>query len=132
MKIAVKVILLLMIGLIISFNLFGQKTEDLAGTWIGPATLEGEGDPNELTLVLELEEGELKGHMTGQYGTLNQSVLSDIELGDGVFKFTVQAIGPGGGEIAIDFEMSVEGETMKGTLNVPDMGVGGTWEADKQ
>jgi len=132
MKIAFKVILLLMVGLILSFNLFGQKPEDLAGTWIGPATLESEGDPNELTLVLELVDGELKGHMTGQYGTLNQAVLLDIELGDGVFKFKVFAIGPGGGEIALDFEMKVEGKTMKGTLNIPDMGVGGTWEADKQ
>ena len=132
MKIVIKTILLLMVGLIVSFSLLAQKPADLVGTWEGPATLESEAEPNELTLVLVLEEGELKGHMTGQYGTLNEAALLEIELGDGIFKFTVNALGPDGGELAIDFEMKVEGNSMKGSLDIPDMGLAGTWEADKQ
>ena len=132
MKIVIKTILLLIVGLIVAFNLLAQKPEDLVGTWIGPATLETEAEPNELTLVLELEDGKLKGHMTDQYGTLNEAALMEIELGEGIFKFTVNAVGSGGEELAVVFEMKVEGNTMKGALNLPDMGLAGEWEAEKQ
>jgi hypothetical protein len=132
MKIVIKSVLLMIVGLIVAFNLFAQKPADLVGTWIGPATLETEGDPNELTLVLKLEEGKLNGHLSGQYGTLNEAALMDIELSEGVFKFAVNAIGPNSGELRVVFEMKVEGDSMKGRLEIPDMGVSGTWEAEKQ
>ena len=132
MKIVIKTILLLAVGLLLAFNLLAQKPGDMVGTWIGEATLESEAEPNELTLILEMKDGNLAGNITGQYGTLNEAELKDIELGDGIFKFTVSAIGPGGGELAIVFEMKVEGETMKGTLDIPDMGLVGEWEAVKQ
>lgn len=131
MKIATKIILLLFLGLSVSVNLMAQKPADLVGTWIGLSTVESEAEPNELTLVLKLEEGELNGHMTGQYGVLNAATLSDIKLSEGVFKFSVKAVGPGGEEIAIVFEMKVDGDSMKGKLEVPDMGLAGTWEAVK-
>lgn len=125
-------ILILIVGLIVSFNLLAQKPADLVGTWIGLATLEGESEPNELTLVLVLEEGTLKGHMSDQMGTLSEAVLKDIELGEGIFKFTASAVGPYGGEMPVVFEMKVEGDSMKGKLDIPDMGMAGTWEAEKQ
>ena len=132
MKIVLKMILMLIVGLIVSFSLFAQKPADLVGTWTGPATLEGESEPNDLTLVLVLEDGELKGHMTDQMGTLSEAVLKDIELGEGIFKFTANAVGPYGGELPIVFEMKVEDDSMKGKLDIPDMGLDGTWEAEKQ
>jgi hypothetical protein len=131
MKIATKIILLLFLGLYLSVNLMAQKPADLVGTWIGLSTIESEPEPNELTLVLKLEEGELNGHMTGQYGVLNAAPLSEIKLSEGVFKFSVKAIGPGGGELAVVFEMKVEGDSMKGKLDIPDMGISGTWEASR-
>jgi hypothetical protein len=131
MKIATKFILLLFLGLFVSVSLMAQKPADLAGTWVGPATVESEGDPNELTLVLELEEGKLKGHMTGQYGTLNEAPLSDIEFIESVFKFSVKVVGPGGEELTVVFEMNVDGDSMKGKLEIPDMGLAGAWEASR-
>jgi hypothetical protein len=109
-----------------------QKPEDLAGTWIGSATLERMGDPNELTLVLELKDGELKGHMSDQFETMTESPISDVELGDGAFTFSTYAIGPGGGNLTLVFKMKVDGDSMSGVLEVPDMGVNGEWEATKQ
>ena len=93
-----------------------------------------EVDPNELTLVMELAEGKLKGHITGQYGTLTESPLTDIALEGSVFSFQVMAAGPGGGELAVTFKMEVDikNGSMKGTLEIPDMGMTGTWEASKQ
>jgi hypothetical protein len=91
-------------------------------------------EPNELTLVMEQAEDALKGHMTGQYGTLTEAPLSDIKLEGAVFSFKVMAIGPSGDEIAITFKLDVDVKngSMKGTLEIPDMGMSGAWEASKQ
>lgn len=126
--------LILVLGLCVCGHLAAQKPADLVGTWVGEATLDGEMEPNELTLLMELAEGKLKGHITGQYGTLTESPLTDIKLEGNVFGFQVMAAGPGGGELAITFKMEVDTKTgsMKGTLEIPDMGMSGTWEASKQ
>jgi hypothetical protein len=118
--------------LVTSLGLNAQKPADLAGTWGGDATLDMETDSNFLTLILELKEGKLSGHMTGEYGTLDESPLSEILLEGEVFSFKVMAAGPGGGEVAITFKMKVSGDSMEGILEIPDMGASGTWEANKQ
>ena len=84
--------------------------------------------------AVEQAEGKLKGHMTGQYGTLNESPLSDINLEGSVFSFSVNAMGPSGEELAITFKMEVDIKkgSMKGTLEIPALGLTGTWEASKQ
>jgi hypothetical protein len=124
--------LILAVGLVVSLGLLAQEPEDIVGTWVGSATLEGMGDPNELTLVLELEDGQLTGHMSDQFETMMESPISDVELGEGTFKFATYAIGPGGGNLTLIFTMKVDGGSMSGVLEVPDMGVSGEWEATKQ
>jgi hypothetical protein len=125
-------ILIMAVGFFVSFALSVQKPADMAGTWVGSATLEGMGDPNELTLVLELKDGELTGHMSDQFETMVESPISEVELGEGVFKFSTFAMGPGGQNLTLIFKMKVDGDSMSGVLEVPDMGVNGEWEATKQ
>jgi hypothetical protein len=132
MKTSSRLALILALGLCVSVNLSAQKPSDMVGTWVGDATLEGMGEPNEFTLVLELKEGELSGHMTDQYGSMSETSISDIKLEDGVFSFSVVAIGPSGQELKLILKMNVDGDSMKGTLEIPDMGMSGTWEAAKQ
>lgn len=131
MKIKSRLSLILFLGFCVSMYLVAQKPADLEGTWVGLGNIEGM-DSNELTLVLILKEGELTGHMTGQYGTLNESPVSDVSLEDGIFKFQVLAMGPGGQDIAVTFAMKIDGDSMTGELEIPDMGIVGTWEATKQ
>jgi hypothetical protein len=118
--------------LFLTFPLMAQKPADMTGTWSGLATLEGMDDPNELVLVLELKEGNLEGHMTDQYGTMNESPMKEAKLEDGVFSFSVEGMGPGGQGITLTFKMNVEADVMEGILEIPDMGLSGTWEATKQ
>jgi len=120
-----------LVGLVLfgSIILSAQKPAAMVGTWAGVATLQGEAGPNELTLVLELKEGELAGHMSDQFGTMNQAPLSEITLAQGVFNFIASALGPNGTPIVVKFKMKVTGEKMEGTLEIPDMGMNGTWEA---
>ncbi|MGD8539506.1 MAG: hypothetical protein PVI66_12380 [Candidatus Aminicenantes bacterium] len=132
MRMNSRLTLILTVGLFVSLSLFGKKPADNTGTWVGSATLEGMGDPNELTLVLELKDGKLTGHMSDQFETMTESPISDVELGEGTFKFSTYAIGPGGGNLTLIFKMKVDGDSMSGILEVPDMGVNGEWEATKQ
>lgn len=131
MQIKSRFTLILFLGLCVSMFLMAQKPADLEGTWVGLGNIEGM-DSNELTLVLTLEEGELTGHLTGQYGTLNESPISEVSLEEGVFKFSAFAMGPGGQEMAVTFAMKIDGDSMSGELEIPDMGLVGTWEAKKQ
>ena len=131
MKSLVRMTLVLTLMFGVSASLSAQKPADLVGTWIGPGILDGEADTNELTLVLELKEGKLSGHMTGEYGTLSEAELVDISLAEGVFSFAVMAVGPDG-DAKVTFKMKVKGESMTGELEIPDMGMSGTWEATKQ
>jgi hypothetical protein len=123
--------LILALMVVMSFSLYAQKPADLAGTWAGEATLEGEADPNVLTLVLKLEDGELSGHMTDQYDSMFEAPIEDITLEKGIFSFGVFA-GMGSEQILIKFTMTLDGDAMKGKLEIPDMGMLGTWEATKQ
>lgn len=132
MKKSSRMLLVLAVGLFVALSLFAQKPADMVGTWIGAATLEGMGDPNELTLVLELKDGKLVGHMSDQFETMTESPISDVDLGDGTFEFSTYAIGPGGGNLTLIFKMKIDGDSMSGVLEVPDMGVNGEWEAAKQ
>ncbi len=61
------------------------------------------GDSNELTLVLDLKDGKLMGHMSDQYETMIEAPISEINLGEGTFNFSVVAIGPGGQDLTLIF-----------------------------
>ena len=132
MKTKTRLALILALALCAAFNLMAQKPVDMVGTWVGMATLEGEPEPNELTLVLELSEGNLSGHMSDQYGAMSETPISEITLEEGMFSFSVAAVAGGGQEFTLSFKMNVDGDSMEGELEIPDMGMKGTWEATKQ
>jgi hypothetical protein len=109
---------------------FAQKPADLVGTWVGQATLDGVDSPNTLTLVLELKEGKLEGGMVDEYGTINDKI-GDIVLEKDAFNFTAPVMGPGGQQATIHFKMKISEKTMKGTIEIPEVGMTGTWESTK-
>ncbi len=131
MKIKARLALFLALGLCVSVSLIAQKPADLVGTWVGMGTLEGMGD-NELTLVLELKEGTLTGHMTDQFESMSEAPISEIKLEEGVFSFSVDATSPDGQEFPCAFKMKVDGDSMDRELDIPAMGMSGTWEATRQ
>ena len=132
MKNLTRAALIFALGLCLSGSLMAQKPADMVGTWVGMATLEGMADPNQLTLVVELKEGKIQGHMTDEFGTLSESPIEEATLKEGAFTFSVKGAGPGGQELTMSFKMKVDGDSMKGTFEIPDMGMAGTWESTKQ
>jgi len=131
MKTNAKLTLLLAMVMFSTISLSAQKPEDLVGTWVGTATLEGEPEPNELTLVLELQEGELAGKMSDQFGSMNETPAEEISLEEGVLSFSIQVDVPSG-TFKVEFKMTVSGDSMEGELTVAEMGMTGKWEATKQ
>ena len=106
-----------------------QGKVNLVGTWVGLASMEGQPD-NELTLVMVEKDGKLAGTLTGEYGTLVDTPLENIKVENNVFSFDVM-ISAGGGEIKAVFKLKVDGDTMEGAFEIPDMDAGGTWKADR-
>ena len=131
MKIKAKLTMLLALVILTAISMSAQKPSDLVGTWVGTATVEGEPEPNELTLVLELEDGKLAGKMTDQYGSMNETPVDEISLEQDVLSFSVQAEFPDGA-IKVVFKLKITGDSMEGELTVPDMGMTGKWEATRQ
>jgi hypothetical protein len=131
MKINAKLTLLLALVMFATISLSAQKPADLVGTWVGTATLEGEPNPNELTLVLDLQDGELAGKMSDQFGSMNETPAEEISLEQGVLSFSIQVEVPSG-TFKVEFKMTVSGDSMEGELTIPDMGLTGKWEATKQ
>lgn len=112
------------------FPLIVQAETDLIGTWIGPALMEGQPE-NVLTLVLEKKEGKLTGTLTGEYGTLNDALLENINVEGNILTFETM-VAAGGGDLQIAFKITVTGNAMAGEFDIPDVGMTGTWEAEKQ
>lgn len=115
----------------LTISLTAQNSEDLVGTWIGTATVQTEAEPNDLTLILEMNDGKLAGKMTDQFGTMNDTPIEEVSLDEGVFSFSISVEVPSG-TFKLAFKMKVTGDSMIGELDVPDLGVSGTWEAEKQ
>jgi len=132
MKLAKKNFRLGAVIVLAGLALYAQKPADLVGTWSGAATLVGVDAPNELTLVLEMKEGKLAGTMSDQYGTINQFPISDVTLEKGVLSFSSPVVGRGGQQATIKYKMTLAGDTMKGAIEIPEMGMTGAWEAAKK
>ena len=133
MKIKIRFALILALGLYTSVNLMAQKPSDLVGTWVGMSIiLEKEYPPIELTLVLEMKEGKLTGHMTNhtQIGMrMSEAPISEIKLEEGVFSFHIVSKRKA---VTLIFKMKVDSDSMKGDWERLETGIKGTWEAIKQ
>jgi hypothetical protein len=107
-------ILTLSAFLLVLFNgaVFSQQV-NLSGTWTGETAVPEEIDPDKVTLVLERTNGEYKGKVTDAFGFAKESELKDIEFEDN--KLTANfLIFNGEAYVKITFELTVEGDTMKG------------------
>ena len=131
MNLAIKAASVAAMALSMGLFLAAQQPADLVGTWSGQATLEGESEADLLTLVLELKDGKLAGHMTDQYQAIDGDI-ADVVFEQGAFNFSVPALFGEGHQGTIFFKMKVDGDSMKGDIDIPPMNAKGTWQATKQ
>ena len=136
MDLARKTMVIAAIALWVGLLAAAQQPADLVGTWSGEATLEGTGEPDVLTLVLELKDGKLVGRMTDQYGAIDGEI-KDIVLEKDSFNFATSVnFGSANSDEShqgtIFFKMKLSGNSMKGEIEIPEMSAKGTWQATKQ
>jgi len=86
---------------------------DLSGTWVGFAERMGSQDP--LTLVLEKKEGVYAGKITDEMGMFPGIEVKNLVLKVDVLTFDLDGGSPETGAFTIKVEMTLAGDTMKGT-----------------
>jgi len=131
MKLAKKGAMFGALAILAGLFIAAQQPADLVGTWSGDATLEGLDEPNTLTLVLEMKDGKLTGHMTDQYEAID-SDITDIALEQGTFSFSVTVLYGAGNQGTAKFKMKILENVMKGSLEIPEMSAKGAWQATKE
>ena len=131
MKLAKNGTMFAALAILASLFLAAQQPADLVGTWSGDATLEGMDEPNTLTLVLEMKEGKLAGHMSDQFGAIDADIKNVVFEKD-AFHFTVPVVLPQGAEGVITFKMKLLENLMKGEIEIPEMSAKGAWQATKE
>jgi len=87
-----------------------QKYEALLGVW----DAETEGPQYTFVFTFTLEEGELAGVFEGQSG---EEEMQNLTFEDNLVTFTVE-IDMGGQSMAIDFEATIDGDSLEGMLSM--------------
>ena len=87
-----------------------KKYEGLLGTW----DVETEGGQYSFVFTFSMENGTLKGMFSGTSGEEN---MENINYQDNKLTFTVN-VDASGQSMAIDFSVTIKGETMEGTLSL--------------
>jgi len=112
---AKRIIQLGIVALLFSLTLTGiyaqdQKYEALLGVW------DAETDGSQYTFVFTfvMKEGALAGTFEGQSGVVEMQKLA---FKDSTVTFTVE-IDAGGQTMAIDFEATIEGDSLEGLLSM--------------
>jgi hypothetical protein len=110
-KKSVYLALFVFMATVCSIFVFSQEI-DLTGTWIGSTVVPDQGE-DEMTLVINKEEGEYRAIVSDSLGMLTELECEDIEFKEGTLTFNFT--------IAQDMEtftvwitLELEGDTMKG------------------
>ena len=99
--------------LVLAVGAFAQKKPDIAGTWTGFAIV-GDGSRVDLTAVLEKGQAGYTGKISDATGMIPESPLKNIAFKDKKLTFELD-LAQGTESQLIKIELTLEGETLKGT-----------------
>jgi hypothetical protein len=91
---------------------------DLTGTWKGTTVVPDQGE-DELTLVIEKEDGEYTGTISDSLGMMTDTECEDVEFKEGTltFNFTIYQ---GYDSFTVWINLDVEGDKMTGYWETGD------------
>jgi hypothetical protein len=113
---------------VLSGVVFSSGKTDLTGTWEGETSVEG-GPTLVLTLTLEHKGDAITGTMTDDMGYID-SEITEAKLEGEVFTFKAIAQTPAG-EVALNFKVTVAGDSMEGAWESEDGAYSGEWTATR-
>lgn len=88
----------------------------VVGTWEGQAWGEGDTEGTNVTMVLEVSEGALTGHVTVLEQGLDRTPILGAAFQDGILSGYVSMQG-----MRVDVRLSLDGETLNGSFWAQDM-----------
>jgi hypothetical protein len=94
-------------------GLMSGQSIDLSGTWVGETVIPDAIDPDEITLVLAIENGEYSGKVSDSMGMFDDTECEDIEFMDNKLTFNIEA-NSDDGYMRIYVTLIVEGDTLSG------------------
>jgi hypothetical protein len=103
----------------------GAQAGDPAGSWKWKITTPN-GDTIETSLKLELKDGSLTGTYANQFG---ESPIKDASFKDETVAFSVDRE-MGGNKFTIKYSGKLDGDSIKGSIELPDFGGGGPTKMD--
>jgi hypothetical protein len=107
------ILLLALMLLAVTSGLLIAQQIDLSGTWVGETEVPDAIEPDQLTLVLNKENGEYTGKITDSMGMLDNTDCEDIEFQDGKLTFNIE-VNTGEEYAQVYLNLTVEGDTMSG------------------
>ena len=110
---------LLRLLLAVTFTAAAALAADAVGTW--KWQIAGPNGDIETTLKLAAKEGNLGGTYANQFG---ETTIKDVSFKDDVLAFAVDRE-IGGNKFTLKFRGKVEGDAIKGEIDMPDFGGGG-------
>lgn len=94
----------------------GSPYADIVGTWSGPAYAEGDDMGVDVTMVLQEEEGVLRGTVSVPEQMLQRASIRDLSWEEGVLSGWVSMQG-----MRVDVRLRRDGEVMNGTFYMDGM-----------
>ena len=96
---------------------YGQDV-DLSGTWVGQTEVPDQGT-DDITLVLEKNDGEYTGSATDSLGMFEDVECEDLEFQDGTLTFHI-SIFDGYEYMTVWMNIEVDGDKMSGFWEIED------------
>ncbi len=104
--------------LILSYGISFCQEVDLSGTWEGTTEVPDAPEPDQITLVLEIIDGEYSGTFTDSLGFAEDAELKDTEFKDNTLTFSFTIFN------GFEYQMIYT------TLTVEGNKMSGNWESD--
>ena len=90
---------------------------EILGTWTGPAYAEGDEEPVSVTVVLEMVEGALSGHVTVPEQMMNRVPSRNLIYEDGTLSCSVQMVDESGYAVQLDIRLTLKDDVFEGTFD---------------
>jgi hypothetical protein len=95
---------------------------DISGTWIGETEIPEQGT-DEMTLVIEKEDGDYTATISDSFGMLMDTECEDLEYTTDTLSFNI-AIFNGSSDMIVYITLKVEGDSMTGHWETEDGSTG--------
>jgi len=109
--------------LAIPSGLLSAQDVDISGTWVGATYIPDMPEPDEITLILEKDNGGYLGTISDMMGMADDAECEEIVFEDKTLSFIIQVF-TGYEFLEISVTLTIDGNSMSGTWQAQDGSMG--------